>query len=88
VSTDNSSFLSLKGNASENGTYACRLSNSLHESFKYFRVDFSGESQLFNIIISVVMIVLAVILIAAIGISIKFYRDKVVIINFIFANSI
>jgi hypothetical protein len=69
------SFLTLHGIPGENGTYACRLSNSRHETFKHFTVKFA-EDQLPTIIISVV-IVLAVVLIAAIGISIKFYRDKV-----------
>jgi hypothetical protein len=52
------------------------LNNSRNETFKYFTVKFAEESQLSAIIISVV-IVLAVVLIAAIGLSIKLYRDKV-----------
>jgi hypothetical protein len=70
------SSLNLHGRPGENGTYACRLHNSRHETFKYFTVKFAEESQLSTIIISVV-IVLAVVLIAAIGLSIKLYRDKV-----------
>jgi hypothetical protein len=70
------SSLNLHGRPGENGTYACRLNNSRHETFKYFTVKFAEESQLSTIIISVV-IVLAVVLIAAIGLSIKLYRDKV-----------
>jgi hypothetical protein len=70
------SFLTLHGISGENGTYACRLNNSRHETFKYFTVKFAEESQLSTIIISVV-IVLAVVLIAAIGLSIKLYHDKV-----------
>ncbi len=66
----------MHGRPGENGTYACLLSNSRHETFKYFTVKFAEESQLSAIIISVV-IVLAVVLIAAIGLSIKLYRDKV-----------
>ncbi|XP_046457028.1 vascular endothelial growth factor receptor 1-like isoform X1 [Daphnia pulex] len=73
--TSNLSFLTLHGIPGENGTYACRLNNSQHETFKYFTVKFAEESQLSAIIISVV-IVLAVVLIAAIGLSIKLYRDK------------
>ncbi|XP_046637844.1 vascular endothelial growth factor receptor 1-like isoform X2 [Daphnia pulicaria] len=71
----NLSSLNLHGRPGENGTYACRLNNSRHETFKYFTVKFAEESQLSTIIISVV-IVLAVVLIAAIGLSIKLYRDK------------
>lgn len=83
----NLSFLNLHGIAGENGTYACRLNNSRHESFKYFTVKFAEESQLSTVIISVV-IFLAVVLIAAIGLSIKLYRDKVYIwLNFSFTVS-
>jgi hypothetical protein len=67
--------LKLHGIPGENGTYACRLNNSRHETFKYFMVEFA-EDQLSTIIISV-FILSAVVLIAAIGISIKLYRDKV-----------
>ncbi len=78
--TSNLSFLTLHGMPGENGTYACRLNNSRHETFKYFTVKFDEErkekSQLSTIIISVV-VVLVVVLIAAIGLSIKLYRDKV-----------
>ena len=76
LSTGNSSFLTLQGMTGENGSYACRLSNSLHESYKYFAVNFAEESPMQTIIISVV-VVLAVVLIGTIGMSIKFYHDKV-----------
>jgi hypothetical protein len=76
LSGGNKSSLNLHGIPGENGTYACRLHNSRHETFKYFTVKFAEESQLSTIIISVV-IVLAVVLVAAIGLSIKLYRDKV-----------
>ena len=69
-------MLKLHGIPSENGTYACRLSNSRHETFKFFTVKFAEESQLSTVII-IIVIISAVVLIAAIGLSIKLYRDKV-----------
>jgi hypothetical protein len=68
--------LKLHGRPGENGTYACRLNNSRHETFKFFAVKFAEEVQLSTVIISIV-IVSAIVLIAAIGLSIKLYRDKV-----------
>ena len=64
----------------ENGTYACRLRNSLHERYKYFAVNFAEESQLQTNIISIVVISV-VVLIITIGTSIKFYHDKVRFVN-------
>jgi hypothetical protein len=68
--------LKLHGIPGENGTYACRLNNSRHETFKFFTVKFAEESQLSTVII-IIVIISAVVLIAAISLSIKLYRDKV-----------
>ncbi|XP_046638612.1 vascular endothelial growth factor receptor kdr-like [Daphnia pulicaria] len=77
IASDNSSVLKLYGRPGENGTYACRLNNSRHETFKYFTVQFAEESQLSTVII----IVSAIVVIAAIGLSIKLYRDKIFLLN-------
>ncbi|XP_046456190.1 vascular endothelial growth factor receptor 2-like [Daphnia pulex] len=75
LSSGNSSVLKLHGIPGENGTYACRLHNSRHETFKFFTVKFAEESQLSTVII-IIVIISAVVLIAAISLSIKLYRDK------------
>ncbi|XP_046456193.1 vascular endothelial growth factor receptor kdr-like [Daphnia pulex] len=80
LQSGNLSSLNLHGRPGENGTYACRLQNSRHETFKFFAVKFAEESQLSTIVISVI-IVLAVVLIAAIGLSIKLYREKIFLLN-------
>ncbi|XP_057369372.1 vascular endothelial growth factor receptor 1-like isoform X2 [Daphnia carinata] len=75
LSTGNSTVLTLRGTTGENGSYACQLSNSVAESYKYFDVKFADESQISIALISTVVVVV-VILIVTLGTGIKLYQDK------------
>lgn len=77
LSTGNSTVLTLQGTTGDNGSYACRLSNSITQSYKYFDVKFIDESQMSIALVSTVSVVV-VILIVMLGTGIKLYQDKVI----------
>lgn len=77
LSTGNSTVLTLQGTTGDNGSYACRLSNSITQSYKYFDVKFTDESQMSIALVSTVSVVV-VILIVMLGTGIKLYQDKVI----------
>uniref|UniRef100_A0A0P5KX94 receptor protein-tyrosine kinase n=1 Tax=Daphnia magna TaxID=35525 RepID=A0A0P5KX94_9CRUS len=75
LSTGNSTVLTLQGTTGDNGSYACRLSNNITQSYKYFDVKFTDESQMSIALVSTVSVVV-VILIVMLGTGIKLYQDK------------
>ncbi|KAI9559362.1 hypothetical protein GHT06_016151 [Daphnia sinensis] len=75
LSTGNSTVLTLQGAAGDNGSYACRLSNSLTESYKYFDVKFTDESQMSIALVSTGAVAVLVLIVTLVT-GIKLYHDK------------
>lgn len=71
-------MLTLQGTEEEVGSYACRWSNYLGQSFKNFTVTFAEEpDDIGNTVVIAVGTLTVVIILASILIGIRLYLDKV-----------
>lgn len=77
-SSGNATVLTLQGTEEEVGSYACRWSNYLGQSFKNFTVTFAEEpDDIGNTVVIAVGTLTVVIILASILIGIRLYFDKV-----------
>ncbi|XP_032784031.2 vascular endothelial growth factor receptor 2 [Daphnia magna] len=76
-SSGNATVLTLQGTEEEVGSYACRWSNYLGQSFKNFTVTFAEEpDDIGNTVVIAVGTLTVVIILASILIGIRLYLDK------------